>query len=721
MASTAPSPQNTSGFLPLIRWFATFHAQPFAEQAFLNALPAAFDQADPDNLSRMFDAVGLKSTWVDDRLKHLDPAVLPVVICDTSGAHHILVGLDPKAGRAAVITPQAEGDGALTELPLPELEQRYRRGQMLVSPHSEKVLSRLHPDTAARAAGRHWLWGTLAQNRSAWVQVALAALGMNLMGLALPIFVMNVYDRVIPNLAFVTLTTLAIGVMLALVLDQVLRALRTQVIEGMARRVDLQVASDLFRRALNLRILTRPGGASAMISNIRDFETIREFFGSATLVSLIDLMFIGIFLAALSVVVGPLTWVPVIGTVAILIVALMAQRPIARSVDTAQNMAVKRHTVLVESLLGVETIKSLNAEPVMLREWEQAVAASARVNARTRIWSTFTTSATLFIQQSVSVGLIVWGVFLVSEGEITIGALIAANILAGRIMSPLSQIAQTIFRTQYALRSVRTINEMMTAPVEGREGLRSDLAVRRGEVELRGVSFTYPGSPEPALRDLSFTVEPGECVALLGRVGSGKTTIGKMLNGLIAPTEGLVLIDGHAAGQYEPSMLRDGVGYLSQDPELFTGTIRENLMIGRPEASDEELHSAIYLAGMDRFVAQSPEGLNHFVGEKGDRLSGGQRQAVALARLLLRKPRLLFLDEPTNELDNQTEQIVIGRLQELRAAGVTLILCTHRMSVAEVADRYIVIDTGRKVMDGPRAAVLEALQRSVARAPAERE
>ena len=698
--------------LPLIRWFAGHHGLAFAEPAFRNALPDAFAAGDPDALARLFGAAGLRIALRPGRPSRSDPGTLPVALFARDGAPVVLVGLDATA--AALLDPET---GAVTEMPLRELDRAHRAEILLVAPQEARVLSRLDPAHPRPQDDRgHWLWQALLGNRGAWGQVALAALALNLVGLALPVFVMNVYDRVIPNLAFVTLTTLAVGVALALVLDQALRLLRSLVLERLAQRVDLQVATRLFRHALGLPLLTRPGGAAAMISNIRDFEAVRDFFTSATLVAAIDLAFIGVFLAALALIVGPLAWVPLIGTVVIVLAALVARRPTAQGVDLAQAMAVKRHVVLVESLLGIETVKSLNAEPVMMREWERAVAAAARVNARLRGWSNALQGATLFVQQAVSVGIITWGVFLVSEGRVSIGALIAANILAGRVLAPLAQIAQTIFRAQYALRSVRAIDEMMALPPERRSGLRSDLSVSRGAADLREVGFAYPGSPVAALTGVSLSVAPGECLALLGRVGSGKTTVGKLLCGMIRPDAGLVLIDGIAAEQYDPAMLRAGVGYLPQDAELFTGTIRENLTLGHSTASDEDLHRALYLAGMDRFVAQTPEGLGFFVGEKGQRLSGGQRQALALARLLLRQPKLVFLDEPTNALDHQTEQVVIARLAELRDAGTTLILCTHRMSVAALASRFVVLEGGRKLMDGPRDSVLAALRDSAARA-----
>jgi ATP-binding cassette, subfamily C, bacterial LapB len=371
--------------------------------------------------------------------------------------------------------------------------------------------------------------------------------------------------------------------------------------------------------------------------------------------------------------------------------------------------------VLVESLLGIEAVKSLNAEPVMQREWEAAIAASSRISGRTRFWSGLATNGTQLVQQGVSVGIIVWGVYLVAEGRITVGALIAANILAGRALAPLAAISQTIFRAHYAVRAMAALDALMALPRERSDVVRSDLRVTRGAVEFREVVFRYPGAEHPAVNGLTLEIRPGETVALLGRVGSGKTTVGKLLNGLLPAESGNILIDGNAIAQFDPAELREGVGYLTQDSELFTGTLRENMTIGRPSASDEEVRQALHLAGMDGFVAANPDGLDLFIGEKGNRLSGGQRQGVALARLLLRKPRVLFLDEPTNAMDQQMEAAFIQRIASLKAELSTLILCTHRMSLAATAERFVVLDQGRKVLDGPKEEVMNTLRAAQAR------
>ena len=619
--------------------------------------------------------------------------------------------MNKKEDKAELIDPVSK---QASEEQLTKLAKSIEPDILLVAPKEAITASRLSPQAKdIDHDQQHWLWSELRSHKGAWAQVALAALGVNLAGLALPIFVMNVFDRVIPNLAFVTLTTLTVGVCLALALDLVLRLLRSAIIQRVSRRTDLAVASQLFSIALRQRMLARQGGAAAAITNLRDFETLRDFFTSSTLVSLIDLFFIGIFLFVLSLIVGPLAWIPIAAIPVLLVLAILAQIPISRAARQTQQMNIKRNVVLIETMAGLETIKSVGAEPVVQREWENAVAASSRVAAKTRNWANFTSSSTVLVQQLVSAGIICWGVFLVSDGVVSLGALVAANILAGRILSPLAGITQTIFRANFALWSLKSINAFVETELEQHSTLRSSLQVMNARVRLEEISFSYPDAQVAALHDVSLEFEPGQTTALLGRIGSGKSTLGKLINGTYVPSQGTILVDGYEIAQYEPAELRRAVGYLPQDPVLFTGTIRENITLGMPDASDEEIRLALYHSGIDSFVGQLPEGLNFFIGEKGERLSGGQRQALSLARLLLRRPKFLFLDEPTNAMDHQTEMLVIERLKELQAKGIGMVLSTHRMSLAAIADRFVVLEKGHVAMNGPREVVMERLVSSV--------
>lgn len=692
-----------------VAWMAAAFDRPFTPHSAAARIPRDTDMQTLAGLARAFAAIGLKSRAILKDIAKLDSVALPAVVLRKKGGVLIVTRINTKEKSATIVDPEAAG--LEQDIKLRALRRLTKPEILLVTPDEDRAQAMLSPEAVRLTPDKgHWFWGPVRANWQNWAQITVAALLLNLMSLALPLFVMNVYDKVIPNLAYVTLWTLAIGVGIALALDLMLRTIRGNVLENVSRRVDLKVAASLFRHAMQARLLGRPGGAAGIASTIRDFEVVRDFFASATFVAVVDLMFIGIFIAALYFIVGPIALVPLCAVPVVIMLATLAQIPIGRAAGRAQQMATKRHTVLIESLAGIETIKTLNAEPLMQREWENAVAASSQVNGRTKFWSSIASNGTMMIQQAVSVLIIVWGVFLVSDGVITIGGLIAANILAGRVLAPLGTIAQTIFRAQYAFKALAALNRFMDLPLEQDAAVTSDAQITTGAVAVKDVRFSYPDAQVAALNDLTFSVGAGECVALLGRVGSGKTTTGKILSGLIRADSGTVLIDGIALDQYDPAELRRGLGYLPQAPDLFTGTLRENLTVGNARASDDEIKRALYFAAMDEFLAAVPEGLDLFIGEQGRRLSGGQRQGVALARLLLRYPKMLFLDEPTNAMDQRMQGQIIQRLGELNRAGTGLMICTHRQSLAAMADRLIVMDQGRAVLDGRSDEVLEKLR-----------
>ncbi|EFL90019.1 type I secretion system permease/ATPase [Ahrensia sp. R2A130] len=717
-SAPAPSPSTATGLasdsgmdvMPAVTaWLAAHHQMPYARAAVLRNVPSDYATRGDDMLPRMLANVGLQASMVQRKLKDIPPAVLPCVVFKKDGNPLIVTAFANK-GRDVLVHDLADGDFA-TEIPRRKL-QRQLSGTAVFATRSPDIAasmtntrySALHRDQS------HWLWGPIRRNRGAWGQILVAALGINILALALPIFVMNVYDRVIPNLAMTTLWTLALGVSIALLLDLLLKILRTTILERAGRRVDLKIASTLFQQALSVKMLKREGSAAALASQIRDFESVREFFSSSSFVAMIDVLFIGIFVTVLWLIVGPIAIVPLLAVPVVIILALVAQAPIGNSITQSQNLAAKKNLVLIETLLGMETVRSVNGEGVMLREWEDASAASTRINGKTRFWSNFAITSTMMVQQGVSVIIVLWGVYLVADGRITVGGLIAANILAGRVLAPLGNISQTLVRAQQAMKSLGSISRFMALDVEGDGDLKPELSVREGRVQFKDVSFTYPGAQKGALHNIDFTLEPGQTIGLLGRVGSGKTTLGKLFVNMAQPDSGLILVDGHEIQQYDPSVLREGIGYLPQDPEIFTGTIRENIVLGRPNAPESAIEEALYFAGMDHFISENPEGLAQFVGEKGNRLSGGQRQAIALARLLLCKPKVLFLDEPTNAMDTITETLVVERLKALQAKGVTMVISTHRNSIAAVVDRLCVLEGGKIIANGPREDVMADLR-----------
>ncbi|SDE72442.1 type I secretion system permease/ATPase [Ruegeria marina] len=694
--------------LRLLQWFADFYMRPFTPTAVLSRLPAGADLDNSEDMEMALATLGFRTRLHRTKLRHLDPVVLPCIAFDNRNNPLIINEIDTRKQKVTTQEPGSETSETQT---LRILERRLKPDLLLVTPiEDENANRRMTYTDGPGGPDSAWFWGPVRRNWRGWLQIMIATLLINLMGLALPLFVMNVYDRVIPTFSTITLWTLAIGVCIAIGLDLLLRQIRTSLLEQISRRVDLQIASDLFRQVMNIRLTAREIGAAGLASLVREYESIRELFASSSFVAAVDFLFVGVFIAALFLIVGPLAYVPLLAIFVTLTVAVLAQIPLARAAKSSIEVESRRMSLLSEALSGVTSVKSLNAENIMQRYWEEAVAASARLRSYSRIWANFTQSTTIATQQLTSVGIILWGVYLVVDGKITIGGLIAANILSSRALTPLATIAQTIFRAQYARKSLHALNNLMATPVERTAVVRSNLRVRKGAVVLKDITFSYPNSSRTALERISLDISPGERVAVLGRVGSGKSTLGMMLAGLIVPDNGTLLIDNHNLSQFDPAELREGIGYLPQTCEFFTGTLGDNLLIGRPNSSQSEIERALYLSGLDEFVAATPEGLELFIGDRGMRLSGGQMQALALARLLLRKPRLLFLDEPTNAMDQEMEMRVCRRLGKDLDRETGLILCTHRQPLAAIAERYIVLDGGRKVLDGPREQVMASLR-----------
>lgn len=665
-------------------------------------------------LPRIAAAVGLKGRLIERRPSQMSGLYAPFVVLLDGEAACVVTAVDAAAGTVSLVTSEAPDEPRT--IAATELDARATGQICLVS------LAEPAPDAiGGQAAGgaRHWLWGPLLSFWPVWLQIALAALVINLLALVFPLYTMNVYDRVIPNLAIPTLWALTAGVAIAVVFELLLRQLRASVLDHIGRRVDLSLSASLFEHIQALALAGRSATAGTIAHRLREFDSARDFFMSASIVAAIDALFIGIFIWVLWLIVGAIALVPLVAVITVIAVTLLIQLPMARAVRRAQQHAGSRHSILVETLGGTEAIKAAGAERLMQRRWEEAVAANAKSNSAVRFWSQAALNTTASIQQAVGVAILVWGVYLVADGSITVGGLIAANILAGRALAPLANIAATLARAEHAFAAVRGIDELVALPRERGISQSGSQAVERGAVTFADVTFQYPGGHAPALRDATFTIEPGERVGIVGRVGSGKTTIGRLLAAFYAPDSGKVLVDGYDVRSYGVAALRRGVGFVGQEAELFTGTLRDNIVMGLPGASDADIAEVARMTGVARFAAASPLGLSTPVGERGMQLSGGQRQAVALARVLLRRPRILFLDEPTSAMDTTTEAELIANLRTLARSGITLLISSHRLPILDLADRLIVLDGGRVAADGPKAKVLDALK-SPRATPAER-
>ncbi|MEM6682886.1 MAG: type I secretion system permease/ATPase [Pseudomonadota bacterium] len=560
----------------------------------------------------------------------------------------------------------------------------------------------------------HWLWSPLLNNKSIYIQVALAAAFVNLLSLGSSLFTMVVYDRVIPNNAVESLIALTIGMGIALTADFLLRSLRGYFIDVAGQRVDYAVGESLFEKVLGVRISANTLSPGAFASRIREFETLREFFTSATLVAVVDLPFIILFLFVIWMIGGAAVIVPLAAVPLVFIVGFLIQPALARLADDAMVGAQDKHAVLVETVSGLETVKALGAGPLMMQRWKRAIAGHAVTGRKSRIFSQLAINVATSAQQLAQVGIVVVGVFLISSGMMSMGALIACVILSGRTLAPLAQIANVLSRINGARTAYRALREVMAEPTDARSNV-SYVRQRKmsGAISLHNVSFRYPGESDWVLRNVSFDIAPGEKVAVLGKIGSGKSTLMRLLLGLYQPTDGQVMLDGTDVRQIDPDDLRANIGAALQDVVLFSGTVRENIVLRAPYADDQALLDIAKATGVHDFIGSHANGYHFRLADRGAGLSGGQRQSIALARALIGDPPILLMDEPTSAMDVNTENALTSRIMPL-IQEKTMVLITHRGTLLKLVDKIILLDQGRVVSVGPRDDVLKSLAVSAA-------
>lgn len=637
-------------------------------------------------------------------LADIDAVLLPAILLLKGDEACVLLGWDASGDHARVLLPES-GQGAVS-FTRAELEARYSGLALFVRPHF-RFDARTPPVRPART--QHWFWGAVIDQRFVYRDVLWAALLINLFALVFPLFAMNVYDRVVPNQAVETLWALAIGVTLVIGADLLMRGLRGRFIDEASARIDVQISATLMERVLGLRMENRPESVGSMAANLRSFEQVRDFIASSTVTALIDLPFAILFIVLIAWI-SPWLVLPVLVSVGVvLLLAYTLQSRLHALAEQTYRASAMRNATLVESLTGLETIKTQAAESVVQGRWERANAHLAALNVRMRRLSASALHGTASVQQLVSVVIILIGVYLIGQRELTMGGLIACTMLASRALGPAGQIVGLLMQYQGARTALESLNKIMEQPVERPAGAhyvqRKEF---KGEIEFRAVKFAYPNRQDNALDGVSFKVAPGDRVALIGRVGSGKSTIEKLILGLYRPTEGSVLIDGIDVRQLDPADVRRNVACVSQDVTLFYGTLRENITLGLPYADDSTLLAAAEVAGLLEFVNRHPLGFDMMVGERGESLSGGQRQAVGIARAVLHNSPVLLLDEPTSAMDFSSEAHINAQISRF-AQGKTVVLVTHRTSLLSLATRVIVVDAGKIVADGPRDRILEAL------------
>lgn len=685
---------------------AALLGRPISHAALKSGLPLKNNRMTPDLLERAAERVGITTNIVHKKLMDLHHFTLPCILM-----------LD---GDKACLAVKRVGDDAL-EIIFPEIG----KGSMVVSLED---LDKIYGGFAIFAQPRYrydarsvdmeidqpksWFWGTFWKFWPIYGQVALSAILVNLFAIASPIFVMLVYDRVVPNNGTETLWFLAIGVMIVFGFDFLLKMLRVYYVDKAGKNADILLASRLFQHVMGMNLAGRPQSAGGFANQLREFESIRDFFSSATLVAFVDLPFILLFVVVIWLIGGALAWVPLLCVPLVLISTVFFQGPLSAWVRRSYREGAQKHALLVESINGLETIKSFGAESRIQRNWESFVAQSADSSNSLRFISSLAINFAGFIQQGAYVVVIIVGVYLIMNGELTTGALVACSILTARAIAPLTQVVSLLTRLNHARTSLEGLDKLVALPME-RHSSKAFLnrPHLKGDIEFNDVTFSYPGQKVRALSNLSLSIKDGEKIGLVGRIGSGKSTIEKLILHLYTPESGSIKIDGTDIRQIDPADLRNKIGYVPQDIFLFFGTVRDNIAFGCDDSSDEAILRAAELSGVTEFTRHHPHGFDMLVGEGGGNLSGGQRQTIAVARALIRNPRILIMDEPTAMMDYASEERLIQRLRKV-VADKTVILVSHRMPVLKLADRLIVIDGGRVVGDGPRGEVIKALTNS---------
>ena len=695
--------QDDSLLLALISVCKVLHT-PHSAESLTTGLPLIDNKLTPSLFVRAAQRAGFSTGLVRRSLTEISNLVLPAVLLLKDNKTCVL--LSKNEDTCTVILPETDSGEKTVNLNL--IEEVYSGAAFFIQ------INHTFDDRTANSAipkATHWFWDVIYKSWPIYGEALAASLLINLFALASPLFIMNVYDRVVPNHAFETLWVLAIGVTIVFTFDFVMKALRGYFIDVAGKRSDVILSATIFEKVMGIKMENRPKSVGAFANNLSEFESFRDFLTSATLTTLIDLPFLFIFLAVIYMLGGSLAVIPLVVLPLAIIGGIAVQKPLKNTITELFKYSSQKGATLIESLTNLDSIKQTGAEGQMQAKWEQNVGQIARLGLKSRFYSSMAVNLTAFLTQMASISVVIFGVYKISEGELTTGGLIACTILTGRALAPISQIASLLTRYHQARTSLDTLTHMMSLPVEREPGKKYvHRPSFKGDIEFKNISFSYPEQPIKALDNVSFKIKSGERVAFIGRIGSGKSTIEKLMLGLYAPQEGSILIDGTDIRQIDPSDLRRQIGYVPQDISLMFGSIKDNITMGSRYADDASILHAAEIAGVTQFVNRHPEGFDMPVGERGASLSGGQRQSVAVARSMLLSPPIYIMDEPSNSMDNSTEARFKEKLSE-QLAHQTLILVTHRASLLTLVDRLIVMDGAKIVADGPKENVLEALKK----------
>ena len=674
---------------------------PMSAQALVTGLPIDAAGLTPALFARAAERAGLSARSIAIALERFPKLSLPAVLLLKDRNACVLVA------RGESIATIVTAEGIDKTLPTAELAKDYEGTAIAVS---RAVRFEAGTGSERILATHHWFWGTLARAWPLYGEVAAASVLVNIFTVLSPIFFMNVYDRVVPNQAFETFWVLALGMAAMYLFDFGLKLLRGWFIDVAGRRADMALSSALFEQVMARRLDAGHESVGMLANNVREFESLREFFTSATMTTLIDLPFVLLFIAVIAMVGGwSMAAVPLVAIPIVVAMGVALQVPLRDRIRRVFRASEAKHAILIETLGAIEAVKALGAASQMQRKWEEVVDYVAKESLGTRFLSSLAVNFSVWVQAMVGVAALAVGVYLVGENHLTTGGLIACTIIAGRALAPLSTVASLLTRYHQSMSALAALNQIMDAP---RERPRDRSFVHRpalgGDIRFQDVAFKYPGSELEALAGVSFAIKEGDRVGIIGRIGSGKTTLAKLLVALYQPQAGSILVDGTDIRAIDPVDLRRAVGYLPQNIALFAGSVRDNLLVGSPGADDAAILRAASIAGLIDIVNRHPKGFDMPVGERGEALSGGQRQTVALARALITDPPILVLDEPTHAMDRSAEERLKTQLQT-ELSGKTILIVTHRESLLSVVNTLVVMDAGKVVAAGPKELVLKAI------------
>lgn len=697
----------------LVLYTKLYH-KPFSAEALSAGLPIEPGQETPELFSinnskglfsRAAARAGLKSSLIKRPLQQISPLQLPIILLLSNQGACILDSFNEEHTEAKIIMPAEEAVEQWVDIE--DLQDEYLGFAFMI----KKAYEYSEENKRTLQLGqKHWFWSTLALSKSAYRDVLIASLLLNLFVLASPLFTMNVYDRVIPNNAIETLWMFAIGVIIVYILDAFLKYTRTYLLENAAKKSDIIMSSIIFEKVMDLKISHHPASVGSFASNLKDFDSIRSFLTNATMAALIDLPFAIIFLLVIAYIGGNIVLIPFVTILFILGYAFVIKKPLRKSIESTHEASAKKSSILIEALNNIETLKSLGAMGQVQWAWEESTGEIANRSLRSRLLSSSIPTITQLLIQLNTVGVVVYGVYMIGEFELSMGGLIAIVILTSRTLAPMGQAAALITNYEDTKTSYERINEIISQPGERPEGKKFVQQPHfTGKIEFVDVSFNYPNSDNQVLKNVSFTIEAGEQVAIIGRIGSGKSTIEKLILGLYEPDSGSILIDDIDINQIDPADLRKNISYVSQDINLFRGTVKDNITYRASHATDGVLLKAARISGADEFIRRHPKGYEMPIAERGGGLSGGQRQSIGIARAFLFETPIIMMDEPSNAMDQTTEARLFKSLKE-NVKNRTAIYVTQKMTLLDIVDRVIVMHEGTVYLDGPKDQVLKKLQ-----------